>query len=99
MGTPGSSGKDGPTPISVVPDGAHDGEQVRPSFHFGMWHLSLGDRVVGIHRALKKPLEGVVVLHCQTVCLTTPAGLIFPIQSIAIHEVLPPLVSDEAVAA
>lgn len=100
MSTPGSSGRDGLTPISVVPDGSHDGEQARPSFRFGMWHLSLGDRVEGIHRLLKKPVAGAVVLLHGVVCLSCDAaGLVFPIQSIAIHEVLPPLVSDEAVAA
>lgn len=89
MSTPGSSGKDGPTPISaVVSDGSHRGEQVRPSFHYGMWVLTPGDRVVGVHRLLKKRVEGVVLMHLDVVCLATTAGLIFPIQSIAVHEVL-----------
>lgn len=95
MSTPGSSGRDGLTPISVVPDGSHDGEQARPSFRFGMWHLSLGDRVRGIHRLLKREMIGSVVLVSDCVCISTSTG-VFPIQSIAVHEVSPPLATEAA---
>lgn len=90
MTTPGSSGKVGPTPIPVDTTGAHDGEQVRPSFTFGQWFLSLGDVVTGIHRFRKEFVEGTVIVLAGTVCVSTSLG-VYPIQRIAIHSVQPPL--------
>lgn len=98
MSTPGSSGRAGPTPISGASDGVHDGEQVRPSFHFGSWHLSLGDTITGIHRERRAEIEGSVVVVSGCLCVSTRLG-VFPIQKIAIHSVQPPLPYEELEAA
>jgi hypothetical protein len=60
-----------------------------------MWSLSLGDRVTGIHRLLKSEMTGVVVNVAGCLCLAARTGT-FPLQSIAIHEVQPPLFEDAA---
>lgn len=86
MTTPGSSGKAGPTPISVVSDGTHDGEQVRPSFHFRGWYLSYGDVITGFHRLRKINVVGTLIVLCGCLCVSTDQG-IFPLQRIAIHAV------------
>jgi hypothetical protein len=64
---------------------------VRPSFHFGQWYLSLGDRISGIHRPTRTEVQGVLVVLHGCLCVQTLAGKVFPIQRIAIHEVQPPL--------
>jgi hypothetical protein len=90
MSTPGSSGKAGPTPI---PDECNaqalTGEQVRPSFHFGMHTLHLGDTVTGVHRLYKSLVSGTVILMYGCICLSTVDG-IFPVTRIAIHSVQDP---------
>lgn len=69
--------------------GTHDHEQERPAFRFGMWFLSLGDSIIGIHRVRRIQVEGTLIALCGCLCISTDEG-IFPLQRIAIHGVVPP---------
>lgn len=89
MSTASSSGREGPTPISVRSDGSHDREQVRASFRYGPWFLSLGDRVTGYHRERQLSVTGILTLMAGCLCVSSSAGT-FPLQKLAIHEVAPP---------
>jgi hypothetical protein len=71
--------------------GTHDREQERPAYRFGMWFLTLGDSVTGIHRIRRIAVEGTLIALCGCLCISTDEG-IFPLQRIAIHDVARPTV-------
>lgn len=90
MSEPGSSGRDGLTPISSDVQGTDDREQARPSFHFKGWTIATGDLLSGVHRASRRRVSGPVVIVQGCLCVDS-GGKKYVLTNIAIHEVQPPL--------